>query len=211
MKRLLTIIALVGFSAVSLAAVARVVRTELKSSEPFDRAAMETWLTSHDPDGPPLDHVDAPSQVRRGARMLEGDFHDEYDWRPFYRTLDDPAQFRFRHNFLTLARLLFEQRADRYASLRSYERDRYLDAQLKDFSQWYVFDERGKRVRGMEMFLVGARFVIAEQSELGGAADRKAARVRQGTDFLRDLQSRALKKAAGVFRPGEMPPPKRDD
>jgi len=209
MKRLLTFIALLGFSAISLAAVARVARTELATVEHFDRATMEAWLTSHDPDGPPIDLGDAPSQVRRAARMLESDFHDEYDWRPFYRSLDDAAQFRFRHNFLTLARILFEQRADRYASLRSYERDRYLDSQLKDFTAWYVFDERGKRVRGMEMFLIGARFVIAEQSELSGNDERKAARIRQAGDFLRDLQARPAKKALGMFGPS--PTPKRQD
>lgn len=211
MKRLLTFLALLGFSAVSLAAVVRVVRTELQSSEHFDRSAMEAWLTSHDPDGPPLDHVGAPPPVRRAARMLETDFHDEYDWRPFYRSLDDRAKFRFRNNFMALARLLFEQRADYYASLRSYQRDRYLDSQLKDFSQWYVFDERGKRVSGMEMFLLGAKIVFLEQADPSDVSGRSAARVSQGVEFLRDLQARALKKAAGVFRAGEMPqPPPRE-
>lgn len=211
MKRLLTFVALLGFSAISLAAVARVVRTEFQSSEHFDRAAMEAWLTSHDPDGPPLDHVTAPPTVRRAARMLETDFHDEFDWRPFYKSLDDQSQFRFRHNFLALARFLFEQRADYYASLRPYQRDRYLDSQLKDFANWSVFDERGKRVRGMEMFMLGAKVVFAERADESGGSDRSAVRKRQGADFLTALQARALTKATGAFRPGELPKPQRPD
>lgn len=211
MKRLLTFLALLGFSAVSVAAVAHVVRIELKPAEHFDRASLEAWLASHDPEASRFDVADAPVEVRRAARMLEADFQADYDWRPYFRKLDTVAQTRFQRNFLALVRFLFEQRADYYAGLRSYERDPFLDSQLKSFAQWYVFDEQGKRVRGAEMILVGSRLLLAEQADAGDDEERRALRFRQGVDFIRDLQARGLKKATGLLRSGRPPQPKRSD
>lgn len=211
MKRLLTFLALLGFSAISLVAVARVVRKEASVEGQFDRAAMEAWLTSTDPETHRFDFAAAPPQVRRAARMLERDFHDDYDWRPYFESLDDEAREQFRRNFMALARMLFEQRADRYAVLPSHQREPYLDGQLNDFSNWYLLNDRGRKVQGIEMFSTGARLADdLSEASLRDANDT-AARRRADADFLRDLQSHYMKRAIGRFLPGKKEKRKRDD
>ncbi|MCE9605593.1 MAG: hypothetical protein K8U03_11930 [Planctomycetia bacterium] len=209
MKRLLNFVALVGFSAISLAAVVRVVRTELAPQDPFDHAALEAWLIGGEAGAE--DVALATPKARRAARLLERDFHDDFDWRPFYEQLDPAARDRFNAHVAALGLLLFEQRAERYASLPRHDRERYLDGQLNDFAHWYLFAPDGRKIQGIELFQSSA-FASTLRAEKSSNEQKGSPALRSASAaLLRDLQARVVSRALQRFVPSAREKKRRED
>jgi len=214
MKRLLTFFALIVFSAISGAAVVRVVQSELLPKERFDHAAFESWLATGN-----IEEADL-GQVRRAARLLELDFQNDFDWRPTFESLSPTERKRFNANFGELAVRLFRQRAERYASLRRYHRERYLDAQLADFNHWYLLDDKGRKISGLELFRteefakaagIENPIMILFDGPGTGTETKPPDRPPATVEFVRDLRAHGMRKLRDRMTPGKPEPRRRED
>lgn len=202
MKYWITKLVLAATLAVSLAAVARVVRTELRPTAQFDHAAFETWLATD-----AIEKTET-ARVRRAMRLLEQDFRTDYDWRPYFQSLDEEQRTRFRRNFTELAVRLFRQRAELYVSAPHYERERILDGQLVDLTHWYLLDANGRKIQSLELFTdkeLAAKLNDDPPTRLADDGNGPTVRLAPTAEFLRDLRAHALQKALGRFVPGGPP------
>lgn len=202
MQYWITKLVLAATTAVSLIAAAQVVRTELRPTSRFDRAAFETWLATGS-----IEEAET-SRVRRAMRLLEQDFQTDYDWQPFYRSLGPAERTRFRRNFTELAVRLFRQRAELYVAAPHFERQRILDGQLVDLTHWYLLDANGRKIQSLELFTdkdLAARLNADPPTRLVDDGNGPTFRLAPTAEFLRDLRAHALQKALGRFVPGGPP------
>jgi hypothetical protein len=142
-KTLLTYLALVGFTTVSVVSVGRAVRSELKRGPAFDSAALGAWLVA-----PSDDDVNRIT-LRRAARRLEQEFHDYFDRRTEYQALDESTRRTYEANWQRLLVTLVRQHADAFAATPKHRREAFLNQRIKQFNGWYVFDD-GRRVSAFE-------------------------------------------------------------
>jgi hypothetical protein len=189
MKNFLTYLALVGFTTVSVVSVVRAVRTEWKRGPAFDAAALGAWLVS-----PEHEEVKTTS-LRRAARQLEQEFHDQVDRRAEYEALDDAARSTYEANWRRLLMTLLRQHADAYAATPPHLREAFVSQRLLQFAGWYAFDD-GKRV------------AAADVLKSGGADDAEAIRLDPAErerirDFTAAMQQAAFKKIWGRLVPGD--------
>ena len=198
MKRIITWIALVVCGGISASAVALVIRTELSPAVRLDRAGLEAWL-----DRPSHDVASDPA-LRRAAWLLEQDFHGDYDWTPYYKTLAPEAQRRFRASWALLLEDLFLQRARHFAVVPPPHRPDYLGHQLSQLAKWYVLDERGRHVSGPALFASGDSFFRSD-------SQRTKQEQRLLQEFRLELGKHAASRLLKPLLPGAGERPEVDD
>jgi hypothetical protein len=139
LKSLLTYLALVGFTTVSVVSVVRAVRTELKRGPEFDSAALGAWLVA------PTRDDEKPTTLRRAARQLEQEFFDRFDRQTEYEALDDAGRRTYEANWQRLLLVLARQQADAFAATPKHLREAFVNQRLAQFGTWYLFAD-GKKV-----------------------------------------------------------------
>lgn len=192
MKRLLTWSAFVVLSGISLVAVVQGVRSELRREPSFDRDMLTAWLSE--------DHA-APStgELRRAARRLELDFHEEFDWLPTYDTLDVARRPTFETNFGRLVVSLVERQSDLFAAVPNRRRELFLDSRLSEVQHWYAIVD-GRRVQGPSLLM---------QTWFGPSAGLMKNAPQQAREYAAALQARAMQRLFNRVVPQPAPP--RDD
>jgi hypothetical protein len=188
-KSLLTYLALIGFTAVSVVSVVRAVKSELRRAPAFDAAALGAWLIA-----PPGDD-EKPTTLRRAARRLEQEFFERSDRRAEYESLDAVARRNYEDNWRKLLVTLVLQHSDDYAATPKHLRQAFVEQRLTQFSLWYVFDDGRK--------MSAADFLLAAGN------DRRLAEIRLDPpqrdnirQFAAAMQEAAIKKTWGRFLGG---------
>jgi hypothetical protein len=192
MKRLLTYLALVGFTAVSVLSVGRAVRSELEREPAFDAPALGAWLVA------PTNTGDKPSTLRRAARQLEQEFHEGFDRGDEYRALDEVGRQTYEANWRRLLVTLVRQQADAFAATPEHLRTPFVNQRLTQFAGWHVYHD-GRRVSAAEFL---------ERPELGRittAADLDPAERRRILAFVEAMRAGAFNKFWGRILPGGKP------
>jgi len=136
-RELLSALALVVLSAVSLAAAAQAVVSGWSARREMDRAELVAWLTERDVSS-------LPRAIRlKLARRFEQDFAGGHDWKQELSELDEPRRRRMTENYFELSQTWFLEKVDRYYELQEPQRTDYVDSQIDGISRWPVLEKDG--------------------------------------------------------------------
>jgi hypothetical protein len=197
-KTILTYLALVGFTTVSVVSVVRAVRTEWRRGPSFDEAALGAWLVT------PVDDRESTVTLRRAAWRLEQEFYEQFDRRKEYLSLDAAQRRTYETKWLWLLLTLVRRHADAFAATPVSMRDAFVDTRLTQFVDWYAFVD-GKKLSAADFLLMSD--VDRRLDELGLEPSIRH-RIRE---FAMAMQAGAIKKTWGRFLGGgNNPPPPRD-
>jgi hypothetical protein len=136
-RDLLSALALILLSAISLAAAAQALLRVWATRHEMDRAELVAWMTERDVSS-------LPRAIRlRLARRFEQDFAAGHDWKQELSQLDGPQRQRLGENYFELSQTWFLEKVDRYYELPEPRRTDYVDSQIDGISRWPVLEKEG--------------------------------------------------------------------
>jgi hypothetical protein len=192
-RGILTGIALIGLTGVSLVAAGQVFWRGMQGTPivqrpyRFDRLYTENLVTA------------SSATHRAFIRGLEQDFERGADWRARMEELDDEQRDRFQENLTLLAEVWFNGKVDRYFELPPGERDAYIDGLFGQVERWAstaqaVANRGGDAQARGQMALFGPLILSRAQEWLDKAPPDRQEQIRefqtavQARFFLRALE-----------------------
>lgn len=193
-RNLLSFVALVALSALSLTAIAQAWLVPLRTGRDLGRGQVIGWLVSRD-----LGQESTPARLRL-ARQLAEDLREGNDWTEAIAPLDAAARGRLRDNVRELARVWLVDRATAYFAVPEPYRADFLDEQLDDIMDWPIFHE-GQSVGLLAGLPRDANSAVRELEAWASAlSPAESQQVRQ---FLGALYVRWLRRGFDPFGPAE--------